>query len=165
MQSHPPSTSRVDHLVWQIEGGYAHESFESLLDAVPHDRRGDVPAGLAHSAWQILDHVRRCQRDLIDYVVDESYQLPQFPDDLWPHEPQPPSENAWDTAIAHYLQDRETLIEQVRSFPHGGLDAVLPHVEPTTWHRQVLIVCDHVAYHAGQLSLYVSLLRNEEDRS
>ena len=151
----PNSPSLADHLVWTLRGGYAHDSFEGITSAIEPADRGRTLPGVTHSPWQIVEHLRICQRDLIEYTRRPGHVSPEFPDGLWPREMQPASEQAWDDCVAAYLADREELAAIIT---RGELTQPLPHIEPATPLRQVLIAIDHQSYHLGQLAVLAAAL-------
>ena len=127
----------------------AHVSFERAVDGVPSARRGEVPEGWAHSPWQLLEHIRICQRDILDFCRDPGYVEPPM-SAYWPPAPAPPSEDAWERSVAAFRRDREELR---RLAADGAVDlfARIPHGSGQTYLRELLLVADHNAYHVGQL--------------
>src|SRR5271154_4521792 len=85
-----------------LNGGQAHVDFAPAVKDFPAELRGTVPAGLSHSAWQILEHLRIAQRDILNFSAPPTggYHAMQWPDDYWPKSPMPPSASAWDHSIA-----------------------------------------------------------------
>jgi uncharacterized damage-inducible protein DinB len=109
-------------------------------------------AGIEHSVWQLLEHMRIAQNDLLDFCVNPKYvhEL-KWPDEYWPLRPEPPDESAWSGSIAAFKADREKLKKLVRD-PAVDLSATVPTGKgQQTYLRAVLLVIDHNAYHLGQL--------------
>jgi uncharacterized damage-inducible protein DinB len=128
----------------------AHASFDSAINGIPSELYGVQPEGLPFSPWQLLEHLRFTQRDIIDFCRDPNYSEPKWPDDYWPATVAPPSANAWDESVAAYRAD----IEQFQQFiadPALDLFATIPHGNGQTYLREVLLVADHAAYHIGQI--------------
>lgn len=135
----------------------AHVGFEKAVAGVPQKLRGVRPAGAPHSLWQILEHLRLAQADILEFCVNGKYEEKKWPDDYWPADACPPSGHAWDESIAQFLRDRRAL-EKVASDPKTDLTAEIPHGSGQTYLRELMLVADHTAYHVGQLVLVRQLL-------
>ncbi|NNJ24013.1 DinB family protein [Alienimonas chondri] len=150
----PPATHTdlAEHLCWSLRGGYAHCGVETAFREVDGGVQGRLLDRFEHSLWQLLEHLRLCQRDLIDYSVRPDHVSPEHPVGYWPATPEPPSLVAYDEALAAYLADREELCGSIAGgdlltpFPH----AAGPDGEPRTLLRTATIALDHQAYHIGQ---------------
>ena len=129
----------------------AHVSFDTAVAGIPVAHRGTVPSGLPHSPWQLVDHLRRAQHDILDFCVNDRYvHTKTFPDDYWPKDPAPPNEAAWQASIDAYVEARA----RVQQLAHevDDLTAKVPTGEPHhTYLRAILLVADHAAYHLGQI--------------
>ena len=150
-----PHSALPAHLVWSLRGGHAHCGVESAFGAVDCGVQGRLLQRFPHSLWQLLEHLRICQRDLIDYSTTPNHESPNFPDGLWPNEPAPPNDTAYDAALAAFLADREELCGLIADAGPDGLLAPFPHAgggngEPHTLLRTVTVALDHQAYHVGQ---------------
>ena len=141
-----------DHLSHALDWQEAHLGFDEAVDRIPANRRGDCPPGFNHSAWQLLEHMRIAQNDLLDFCVNASYaHALSWPDDYWPKEPAPPSEDAWNASIAAFTADRAEL-KRLTNDLSIDLAAKVPTGKATqTYLRAILLVIDHNAYHLGQL--------------
>jgi hypothetical protein len=128
----------------------AHVAFDAAVDGIGPAHRGVVPEGMAHSAWQLLEHLRIAQHDILDFCVNASYKEMKWPDDYWPADPQPPSEAAWDESVARYVRDRDA-VKRLAGDPKIDLVATIPHGSGQTYLREILLVADHAAYHIGQI--------------
>jgi uncharacterized damage-inducible protein DinB len=135
----------------------AHATFDDAVAGVPEELRGRQPANLPYSAWQLLEHLRITQRDILDFCVDANYQEMKWPDDYWPSSAEPPSPDAWDGAIRAFKEDREAL-QKLAADTSLDLDAKIPHGTGQTYLRELVLVIDHTAYHVGQLVLVRRLL-------
>jgi uncharacterized damage-inducible protein DinB len=144
------------HLLKALDWGDAHVDFDAALKGLHADKRGVRPPGGAYSVWELLEHMRIAQHDILDFCVNPDYEQMSWPDDYWPSSPAPPSPHAWDDAVARIRRDRETLQQLVRDVP--DLFAGIPHGSGQTYLREVLLVADHTAYHVGQLVLVRRLL-------
>jgi hypothetical protein len=135
----------------------AHVDFDEAIEGIPPDARGKRPEGMPYSAWQLLEHLRMAQRDILDFCVNPDYEEMKWPDDYWPSLPEPPDVAAWDDSIRRYREDRVAL-ERLAMDPAVDLFARLPHGSGQTYLRELLLVADHAAYHVGQLVLLRRLL-------
>src|SRR5438128_1701485 len=104
----------------------AHVGFDTAVADIPADLRARQPAGLPYSLWQLLEHLRRTQRDILEFCRNPNYQELHWPDDYWPPSPAPPSQAAWDASISQFQQDRRAL-EQLAADPKVDLAARIPH--------------------------------------
>src|SRR5688572_7755410 len=92
----------------------AHANFDAVVEDVPPGIRGVVPNGAAHSLWQILEHVRIAQNDILDFSLNAGYVDKEWPADYWPATPEPPTPTAWDESIAAYRRDRDAMMQLVK---------------------------------------------------
>jgi hypothetical protein len=138
------------HLTRLLDWKDAHATFEAAVADMPSGLQGQTPPGLPYSPWQLLEHLRLAQRDILDFCVAERYEKKKWPDDYWPSDPAPPSAEAWDKSVAAFRTDRKALTEIVND-PAIDLFATVPHSSKHTYLREVLLVADHNAYHIGQL--------------
>ena len=148
-----------EHLQKLLETEQAHSGFEAAVAGLPARLRAAVPEGLPYSAWQLVEHLRITQRDILDFCVDPAYKEPHWPDDYWPKSAGPPLEAAWDSSVAAFLEDRAALVRLALD-PQVDLLAKVPVGNGQTFLREVLLVADHNAYHIGQLVLLRRLLGN-----
>ena len=141
-----------DHLSRLLGWGEAHVTFEAAVKDFPAEARGVRPPGFAHSAWELLEHMRFTQRDILDFCLSDRYTLPNWPADYWPPDPVPPSPGAWDAAVAAFLADRDG-VRRLATDPATDLLGKIPRPrgEGQAYLREVLLVADHNAYHLGQL--------------
>jgi len=128
----------------------AHADFDTAVDGLPPALRGRVPEGLAYSPWQLVEHLRLAQHDILDFCRNPDYEELAWPDDYWPSAPEPPSASAWDESIAGFGRDRDAL-RALALDPAADLFAPIPHGSGQTLLRELLLVADHNAYHVGQL--------------
>lgn len=146
-----------EHLARAVDWREAHAGFDAAVDGLPHELRGRRASGVPHSAWQLLEHLRLAQRDILDFCRDPAYAEKKWPDDYWPRDPEPPSESAWDESVAAFRRDREAM-KQLAADPSIDLLAKIPHGSGQTYLREVILVIDHNAHHVGQLILLRRLL-------
>ena len=128
----------------------AHAGFDKVVGGLAAELRGKVPSGLPYSPWQLLEHCRITQRDILDFCVNPKYQELSWPDDYWPTGAAPPSLRAWDQSVAGFRADREAL-KQLALNPSINLLDKVPAGTTQTYLRELLLVADHTAYHLGEL--------------
>ena len=145
------------YLVWNLGSGNAHVTFESAVHALPAELRGRKPDGAEHSLWEVLEHIRICQRDILEFSRNPDHVSPNWPDGYWPPSQEPPSSEAWGQSVEAFLKDREemaALIEDTSNnlyerFAHGDGQNLL---------REALLLVDHNAYHLGEMVLVRRIL-------
>lgn len=128
----------------------AHAGLDAAVAGLAPELRGRRPADFPHSAWELLDHIRRTQRDLLDFMTAAEYEELKWPDDYWPPTPAPPSDSAWDEALASITADREAL-ERFTRDDERDLTQRIPRGTGQTYLRTVLVAMDHASYHVGQI--------------
>ena len=145
-----PHDAIRDHLVRVLDWEEAHVGFDKAIDGIPADKRGVKAPGFEYSAWQLLEHMRLAQLDILDFCVNPKYvHTMKWPDDYWPA-PAPASADAWKQSIASYTESREKMKALARDVE--DLTARVPTGKGNqTYMRVILLVADHNAYHVGQL--------------
>jgi DinB superfamily len=128
----------------------AHINLDAALSGFPVALRGAKPPGAPHSAWQLLEHMRIAQEDILDFSRNPKYQDKKFPDEYWPGTEAPPSEDAWERSIRQFQDDLKEMLELIADTKHDLL-ARIPHGTGQTLLREALLVADHNSYHLGQL--------------
>ena len=146
-----------EHVLYLLHGRGAHLDFESIVDAMPRDLQGVRPPGLPHTPWQILEHLRIAQRDILEFSRNAEHRSPEFPDGYWPDSDAPPDDDAWDRSVEAFRADLSAMQDLVKD-PETDLLARIPHGDGQTILREALLVADHNAYHLGQLVLVRRLL-------
>jgi uncharacterized damage-inducible protein DinB len=139
-------------LVKLLDFEEAHVGFDRAVKGIPPRSRGKVPEGGEHSLWQLLEHLRIAQADILEFCRTAKYKEKKWPDDYWPASPAPRSAAAWATAIADYRRDRQAF-QRLAANPKIDLLAAIPHGTGQTYLREILLAADHAAYHIGQIVL------------
>jgi hypothetical protein len=139
-----------EHLLDLLGGGHAHLNFEAAIAGLPPESRGARPAGLPHTPWRLLEHLRIAPWDILRFCIDPHHVSPEFPEGYWPIGDAPPDPDAWDRSIAAFRADLKAMMDLVAD-PATDLFAALPHGQGQTVLREALLVADHNAYHLGQL--------------
>ena len=140
-----------------LNGGNAHATFDQALKNFPVNLRGKKPKGGEHSAWQILEHLRIAQWDILEFSRDPKHKSPDWPGGYWPVKPAPPDEKAWDKSVRAFRKDLRALSALVAD-ESTDLFAPIPHGTGQTILREALLAADHNAYHLGELVLVRRLL-------
>ena len=130
----------------------AHVGFDTAVAGIPAKLRGVRPAGAPHSPWQLVEHLRLAQSDILDFCTNPQYEEKKWPDDYWPAAAAPPSARAWTASIARFVADRLAL-QKLAANRKIDLTATIPHGSGQTYLRELVLVADHTAYHVGQLVL------------
>ena len=145
------------HLLELLNGGHAHADFDTAVRNLPLAKRGKRPQGAEHSAWEILEHLRIAQGDILEFSRNPGHQSPDWPSGYWPATPAPPDEKSWDKSVRAFRRDLKAMGDLVNS-PATDLFAPIPHGNGQTVLREALLVADHNAYHLGELVLLRRML-------
>ncbi len=132
-----------------LDSDHAHVRFDEAVKDFPAALRGKRPEGAPHSAWELLEHLRIAQSDILEFTRDPNHVSPAFPEGYWPSSAAPPSDEAWDASVAAFRGDLRALIE-LAADASVDLHARIPHGDGQTVLRQLLLTADHNAYHLGQ---------------
>lgn len=151
-----PDASLREHLAKLLDWKDAHATFDAAVEGIAPEDRGKLPEGAPHSLWQLVEHLRLAQHDILDFCVNASYEEPDWPDDYWP-QPEPPSAEAWDESLAGYREDRARAIA-IANDTSIDLHARIAHGAGQTYLRELLLIADHNAYHIGQIVLIRKIL-------
>jgi DinB superfamily len=128
----------------------AHASFASAIDGMPAKLRGQRPRNYPHSAWELVEHIRLAQIDLLDFMTNPRYVAPKWPDDYWPQTPAPPTRVAWSRSLAEIRRDCRRL-QRFTTGSKRDLTKQIPWGQGQTYLRTILVALDHTSYHVGQL--------------
>jgi hypothetical protein len=139
-----------EHIVDLLKGGNAHVSFMDAAENFPATKRGMFAKGLTHTGWQLLEHMRIAQWDILEFSRNAKHVSPEFPEGYWPKAPGPEHEGDWDKSVRTFRRDLQEMIRLVAN-PNTDLYAKLPHGQGQTVLREALLLADHNAYHLGQL--------------
>jgi hypothetical protein len=139
-----------DHLLTLLQDEHAHPLFDRAMDGMPPNLRGTRPENFPHSAWELVEHMRLAQWDIMEYVVNPDHVSPEFPKGYWPASPAPPDDAAWEKSVANFRADAARMIGWLKD-ESNDLLAPVPFAKNATLLRQILMTADHNAYHIGQL--------------
>jgi len=144
-----------EHILELLEGKFAHIDLETALKGFPLSKINARPAHSPHSAWELLEHIRLAQWDILEFSRDANHVSPGFPDGYW--NKVEASKADWQKSIEQVLENLEAMRELVRD-KNIDLFAEIPHGDGQTILREALLVADHNAYHVGQLMLLRRML-------
>jgi hypothetical protein len=146
-------------LIDLLHGGQAHATFDAAVKDFPADLRGTVPPNLPYSSWQLLEHMRITQRDILNFSAPPTggYHPIQWSEDYWPKSPEPPTTHSWDQSIATIHSDLKHFIALIED-PNVDLYKPFRWGDGQNLLREALLVADHTAYHLGELILLRRLL-------
>jgi hypothetical protein len=139
-----------EQVVYLLTGGGAHASFDDAIKGLPGKLRGMKPEGFPHSAWMLLEHLRRAQRDILEFSRNPGYKAPKWPEDYWPKKEAPAGTAAWNKSVQQFREDRKAMVDLVKN-PKIDLFALIPWGDGQTILREALLAADHNAYHIAQL--------------
>ncbi|GAC1362912.1 MAG: DinB family protein [Acidobacteriaceae bacterium] len=142
-----------------LRGGQAHAGFEAAVKDFPVDLRARVPEGLPYSAWQLVEHLRIAQRDILNFSAPPTggYHPLRWPEEYWPKSPEPPNAGAWEGCLAAIRSDLETF-EALITRPEADLTKPFRWGDGQNLLREALLIADHTAYHVGELIVLRRLL-------
>ncbi|MCE5228025.1 DinB family protein [bacterium] len=141
-----------EQLIGLLEGGQAHAEFDAAVADMPPGLRGRVIDGAGYSPWQLLEHMRIAQWDILEFSRNPRHVSPKWPEGYWPPDPAPPGAQAWDESIGRFRADLEAMKELVND-PENDLNKPFQHGQGQTLLREALLAADHNAYHLGQFVL------------
>jgi hypothetical protein len=141
-----------EHLLYLLKGDGAHLEFDGAVKNMPAEFQGRKPNGAEHSPWELLEHLRIAQWDLLEYITNPKHVSPEFPAGYWPASSAPPDAKAWNKSVEQFKSDFAALEKLVSDDATDPL-AELPHAEGQTIFRKVALAADHNSYHLGQLVL------------
>ena len=146
-----------EHVLDLLRGRNAHADFDAAVADLASNLRGVKPKGAPHTAWQILEHMRLAQWDILEFSRDPKHVSPSWPEGYWPKTAAPPTPAAWNNSIRKFRADWKAMAKLV-SDKSTNLFAKISHGTGQTLLREALLVADHNAYHIGQLVLLRRLL-------
>jgi hypothetical protein len=139
-----------EHVLYLLEGGGAHTKFDEVIAGIPPKVRGQKPAGLPHSLWMLLEHLRIAQWDIVEFSRNPKYVSPEWPEGYWPKTDAPPTSAAWNESVKKFRQGLKAMQDLVKN-PKTDLFARIPWGDGQTILREALLAADHNAYHLGQM--------------
>lgn len=153
METQPLKAALADTLQWQG----AHVSFAQAVEELNLETVSNADHQVPYTIWQLVEHIRIAQHDIVSFCFDKHYEEKNWPDDYWPPEEGPEDEAQWTQSLARIQQDRQRMVEAIRS---GDTDVFEPIGRGNGPHlfREAMLIIDHEAYHTGQIVLIRKLL-------
>jgi uncharacterized damage-inducible protein DinB len=146
-----------EHVIYLLNGDSAHLDFDTAVKDIPTALHGKKPKEAAHTLWQLLEHLRITQADILGSLRDAGHQSPEFPSGYWPNTEAPPNEKAWNKSADEFRADHKAVMELVTS-KSADLLAPLPGTDGQTILRKLLMLADHNSYHLGEMVVLRRLL-------
>ena len=157
METKSENAAIIDNLVNLLNKGNAHISLDEALKDIPFDLLGKKPRGLPYSLWQIAEHIRIAQADILKFSKDSHHQSPKWPEDYWPKEVKPSSEDEWENCVNQIKKDRNSFINLLKSST-ASLFAPIDYGNGQTLLREALVLADHHSYHTGEIIILRRIL-------
>ncbi len=145
------------HLVSLLNQGEAHVTFDAAIKDLPANLRGKRPADEVHSPWELVEHMRIAQHDILEFARNPEHVSPQFPAGYWPAAKSTPSEAEWKKSVEGFHADLKALTQLATDESNELFDKI-PHGDGQTTLREILLAADHNAYHIGELVIVRRLL-------
>ena len=149
------------HLAKMLTEPNAHLTFEEATDDFPPQHSGTTVGGFAHTAWQLLEHLRIAQWDIVEFSRDSNHVSPKFPGGYWPETAAPPDDEAWRKSVEQFKNDLRQMCDLI-SDDSNDLFAKIPHGDGQTLLREALILAKHNSYHLGQLVILRKALKKSK---
>ncbi|MDB4920883.1 DinB family protein [Mucilaginibacter sp.] len=138
----------VSELTKLLLGGNAHASFQDAIKGLNPRLRGVKPDNMPYSIWQLVDHIRIAQWDMLQFSKDADHKSPNWPDEYWPKESEPAGDDAWNGSIEQIESDLDEFIELLE---HSNIYQPLEHGVGQTILSEALQIADHNSYHIGEI--------------
>jgi hypothetical protein len=163
MTQDPKDDSVRKHVLYLLRGGSAHMSFDDLVGSFPADLCNRHIEGLPYTPWQVLEHMRLAQWDILEFSRDASHISPEFPKGYWPKQDEPGTPALWQQTIEAFRRDLEQMQALVED-PATDLHAKIPHGDGQTILREALVLADHNAYHLGVLAVMARIVKANPEK-
>lgn len=152
-----PTSAVRKQLIDVLTGSQAHQSFDEAINDLPAKLRGVRPDKLPYSIWQLVDHIRIAQWDILEFSRDDTHQSPPWPEGYWSKDVAPPDAAAWEQALEQIRQDRAAFVTLLND-PQRNLYEPFSHGTGQNLLREALLIADHTAYHVGEIIIIRRLM-------
>ena len=143
--------SRIRELLLeQLTGRNAHVDFQRAVEGLDLEDAGRKPEDFPHTIWQLVEHIRIAQHDIVAFSQSADYSSPSWPEGYWPKSEKPKNELQWNESVAAVKNDRQIMLEMVKNHENDLLEPI-PHGDGQTLFREAMLIVDHNAYHIGQI--------------
>lgn len=158
-ESSPAHQILIENLIHLLQKGDSHVSLDDALNDISFNLLGKKPHELPYSIWQLTEHIRITQNDLLEFSRDPNYQSPEWPDGYWPTETEPASGDEWEDCLKQIKSDRNSFISLLKNagqslyspFKHGTGQSLL---------KEALVLADHNSYHTAEIIVLRRLLKH-----
>lgn len=150
-------TALRDELIFHLTVGHAHMTFEDAVAKFPEDKMNAMFTNGDYTFWHLLEHIRRTQKDILDFMVSDDYKEPVWPKDYWPAKDEKATQKEWDKTVSSFIADRDKLVELVKD-PSTDVFKKIERGTGQTVAREILVIVDHNAYHLGEFSIMRQVL-------
>ena len=133
-----------------LQGGNAHLNFERAVSQFPFDYINRKAPHISYSSWELLEHIRICQWDILEFILNPQYKSPPWPKGYWPAKGESADENKWKNTLRNFCGDLSSVENLVRD-SSINLYQPIPHAPDYNIFREILLIADHNAYHLGEL--------------
>jgi hypothetical protein len=140
-----------------LTGGHAHATFDDAVKGLPVELRGVVPEGIPYSIWQLVEHIRITQSDILEFSRDGAHESPKWPEGYWPKETAPADDTAWNNSLAAIKSDLKAFVALLKA-PDAALYKPFAHGDGQHLFREALLIADHTSYHTGEIIVIRRLL-------
>src|SRR5436190_396378 len=151
-----------EQVVALLNSGNAHVAFDNVFKDFPAKLRGVKPKGAPHTAWQLLEHLRIAQWDILEFSRSAKHVSPKWPEGYWPEAETPPNDKAWQKSIQQFRDDLNQVKRLLKKASEAELYKPITHGDGQTLLREVLILADHNSYHLGQLMYLKKTIESKE---
>ena len=141
-----------EQLLALLRGGQAYMPFDQAVANFPPEHINDFPPHVPYTPWQLLEHLRIAQWDILEFIRNPDHESPPWPEGYWPPREASADSGMWTQTIAAFQADLQTL-QAIVADPATDLYASLPHAPSYTIVREILVVADHNAYHIGEFAI------------
>lgn len=152
MATRPQERTLNEHVLALLRGGNAHMGLSEAVASFPADAYNVRPPNVTYTPWHLLEHIRRTQKDILNFIQNPHYSEPKWPDDFWPKAEEQADERAWNQTIEGIREDLVAL-EGIVTNDQVDLLSDLPYEPGYTYLRELLLVADHSAYHIGEFAI------------
>lgn len=141
-----------EQLVSFLTTAQAHMTFIEAVEDFPLDRINDFPTNVEYTSWMLLEHIRRTQKDILDFMIDPNYKEPKWPDDYWPKKEEKADEKIWNETISGFKSNLEKIVDLIND-PATDLTKKVEKGTGQTIMREILLIIDHNSYHIGEFAV------------
>jgi len=144
-------------LLEQLDGKNAHVDFKQAVQGLTFKQSGIRVEGIPHTIWELIEHIRIGQEDILEFCKNPDYDALDWPDDYWPERSKPESQEELEESV-QAVQDGIVEMRELIRDPQNNLQHPFPHGDGQTLFREAMLIVDHNAYHIGQIVLIRRLL-------